>query len=584
MHSLFMRKKLIIGGAAITLAAAVCVFLYSYIIGFERDSLARKLPEDTSAYLSIRHIRKAAIAFATDDRLKSMSNVAQAIALSVGDSSSSSLPNWTSEIQVDPKLLAKLGLHFKSQIAIAIPSPEGNDIALLGQFSGSQESLYETLIEIAKQASSKSIQFEWSESAFGNIRYQELNITPSLDYSLSVFPTICCTVFEDVFYLTYSSDGLEKLLQHAQSKESPNLEERLTRHKVAQHIIDPDVIAYANLEPAVTLATTQIQNRLLQRGGLYSAFDASSFIETLGLNGLQSALLAFELTGDQALYSGVKYNAPNPLIGTANPPHLANLSDLPVELSLVNQGELSVNVGELLILVQNAFLKAAPIANFPYIAFNAKVYSETRKNFVQLLESSFEKKLRTLQTLDIGTARDRDGNIVENLLYDVAFRVPFETDSELGKVLRNRFPTLTKSNPRLIYQEGDTLYIDSDYDSSVTGGRFAIRVEDQYLTFGYGTLKSFYLIQKPASSYLISQPDPTPNSELIGNGRFSAQNMAYTLNRCAPVFYQQLNPGKRLPAELELFDWSSLNSLNQERSSRVYNDADGELYRVSKAQ
>ncbi|EDY84674.1 hypothetical protein VDG1235_4307 [Verrucomicrobiia bacterium DG1235] len=578
-----MGKKTAIGSALILFIGLLCLFLYSRFIGFEREALATKFPSDTYAYLSIRHIRKAAIAFATDDQLKSASNVIRAIAKTLSDSAEDEdLP--TLDVDIDPELLEDLVQHFKTELALAVlpPAEKGSlapEFALATQFYGSPEDLASTLTKIASQASSGEEQYTWAMKNWNDTPTWELEINLQ-DGTVPFHPT--WTVYQDVLYLSSNPSSLYALLEfNKNNMPTPSLADSIAKHKHESHISKPDFSLHINAQPCLDLYSHNAQRSLTQKGSMAASISLKRLLNELGLNEIDSLHIATELSGEKSSYSSVRYKDRIGLLSTISPSETV-LHQYPEEMPIFSAEGLNIDTGQALLTLKNAILKAAPIANIPYFGLRSKIYSDTGLQLEDIVAEGFENQINTLHTLDTGTARNAMVKVTEKVIFDHAIKFRLREGNTISKLIDSQIPILLRAKGQLAYQEDGILFVDSDIDSSITSDRFALAYDDHYITIGRGTLKSFHTLHEREEIYLVTNPMNANSADQIGNGTLLFQNLPTTLFRLATVFYLQLNPDKGIPPEYFEFDWGALSALELERESQTYDDRQGHLYRISK--
>lgn len=581
---MFGRKTKITSAVLLVLAISSVSF-YSHFIGFEKDPLSRKVPDDAYAYLSIRHLRKAAVAIATDDQLQSIGHIFQAIAKTIDDSSS--IPSFDGpDIEIDEELIQSLGSHFKTQLALVALPPKDpasltTDLALLSQFYGSADKLKSTLAEIANQASDSEYLYRWSDRDWNSIAYQELNIESLNPEIKSVDFSIYWSVYQDILYITSSQAGLEKLLAFVQIPESErSVATRIAAHQAETFVPSPDLTLYLNSKPILGRASAFAQQELIATGGFAASFTPQTFVEQMGLNQIESLLLTLELSNSKRSFSGLTFSEMSGVLNAISPAVLSP-HQYPDNTPIFASESIALDTGQLLLTTKDAFLKAAPIANFLYFGVQSQVLSATGKKLDDILATSFENQATILQTLDKATLRRDDGSISEAVVYDFALKLKLAPQQSVTKLIESQVPTLLNSQAPYAYTEDSTLFIDSDRDASITSGRSALYYDDNYIVIGHGTLKSFNELKSRMETYEAGNTPQTLEYPRIGTGVLSLRNLPSTLYQFATIFYLQLNPDKPLPVEYSQFDWGALTALEQERSSETYHDPNGRFFRVS---
>lgn len=575
-----MGKKTAIGIGTLVGLAVTSVFLYSHFIGFERNSLAAKIPDDAYSYLSIRHLRKAGLAFATDDQLKSAFKVVEAIAKIIDDSSSAPIFPTTSA-DVDKELVTELARHFKTQLALVVlpsPKPEESiaDFALLADFYGDAGTFASTLHEIALQASTPEVSYHWNLKETEGVPYQQLSIKSAIPQT--VYP--CWSIYDDTLYLCSSANSLQKLLRHAQFEASESIEPQIGRHHLEAYLDAPDLTVYVNNRPSLQLLASRFEKELIKQGGLMASLKPQTLVEELGLNEIESILLSTSLSGSKRAYAGIAFKTQKGLLSAIRP--VGDTAPHPRETASISAFEtLNIDSGHLLLTVKDAILKAAPISNFAYYGIKTKVLSATGSQLEDILENAFHGQASFQQTIDIATARNADHAIGEQIVHDYAFRFSLREGQLLTRLIEGQIPSLIESSPRRIYKEGNTLHIDGDIDASVTANRFALSYDEESLTLGYGTLKSFDMLKNSDLSYIRNLSQPSTDIDAVGSGSLSLQSLPTTLFQYAMVFYRQLNPDRPIPEEFLKADWGALTALEQERTSTTYLATNGRLFRVS---
>ncbi|MDQ8184428.1 hypothetical protein [Pelagicoccus sp. SDUM812002] len=580
-----MGKKTAIGSTLFLALISASYFLYSHFIGFEREPLDHKLPADTYASVSIRHLRKLGIAIATDEQLQASAQVIQGVG-KILEASIPSLDLTGEDSEIDEALLLSLSKHFKTQLTIAaIPvSKEANstiDFALLSDFYGHSVDFAKTLNEISRQAtSSTGIDFRWDIRSRKSIPYQTL--VPSLSRIDSNLPDIdlSWSVYEDTFYLCSSPSSLEKLLDHALLESSPSTQGLLDKHEISEKVPSADITIFVNALPTLNRLALDLRNDLIASGGLAASFSPQVFLEELGLNRIESFASAIELTGNQSAYSGITYKGSIPLVSAIKAQD-ESISQPLVTSSIYSYEHLGLDAGESLSQIKNAFLKAAPLANFPYFGLRSKIKRDSGWDFEEVLPNAFEPQTTLLQTFDFGTGRSSFGDIQEQVILDTAIRFKLSSDSRITEIIGSQIPNLLQITSVKANREGNTLYVDRDRDSTVTSNRLALSFDNNYITVGSGTLKSFHIfLEQEYQVQSFTQPEGD-EPILVGSGSLVATNLPATLFQLAAVLYQQVNNTPNIPAAFMDFDWSSLTILEQNRISKSYQN-EGHLYRVSR--
>lgn len=579
-----MGKKSAIAIVLLLGLFAAAFFLYSTFVGLERSSLAKKLPADTYASLSIRHLRKIGIAFATDKQLRATAQVAQALAKILGDAVPSfDFPGEKPEI--DEEWLLTLATHFKTQLTIAAlpPHPESRlpvEFALLTDFYGDSSAFQTTLYEIAKQASNTELGFKWSEQNWKDIPIHSLEITVSSVDSNLPQGELCWAIFDETLYLCSHADSLKSLLAHALQPESKSLADLLHPHEIEHHVQSPDVTFLLNSKPALEAYSKILKKRLIASGGLASAFNPDTFIEELGLKNIESFASAIEFTGDRISYSGVRYKQNIPTLSFLAPSTSTKpqrMDNTPIQANET----INLNAGKTILSLKDAFLKAMPLANFPYFGIRSQIKRDSGLDIEEVLASSFSPWITSQHTLDFGTGRNAFGEIQEQIILDSAYKLKTAPNNELITLIESQTQRLLESNRVIAYQEDKTLFIDTDRDKTITSGRIALSFSNDYITIGHGTLKSFKQLRdrtEPATQ-LSSIEEPPPHQ--VGTGAVTTEKLPTTLFQLTSVLYQQVNNTKHIPQAFLEFDWSSLTILEQKRKAKTYHKAGEHLYRVS---
>ncbi len=579
-----MRKKSAIGITALICFVAAGFFLYSNFVGFERESLARKLPVDTYASLSLRHVRKLGIAFATDEQLRASAQVVQALAKILGDS----LPSIDFsgvDTDIDDALLLSLSKHFKTQLTLAMlpPHSESGDSpewAILSDFFGENEDFEKTLLEISAQASTPKLSFQWTENSWQGIPFQSLSLSASSDRIDFSKLDLSWAIYDETLYLCSHRDSLKKLLAHAQSKKVANVRDLLQAHDIDSHVPSADLTLFVNSKPCLELLTDSLQKRLISSGGLAATFNPSNFAQALNLDNIESLALAVEFTGNRTLYSGIRYKPDLPLLASLEASH-RSIAAPPPNTPIFASETLNIDAGDVLLQLKSAFLKAAPLANFPYFGLRSQIQTSSGLDLETVLANSFSPRVTSSYTVDFGVGRNRFGEAKERVVFDSAFKFKLSENSQLATLVDSQKSWLLDSPTLSAYEEDNTLYIDRENDVTLTADRFALSFSDNYLTIGFGTLKSFTELCDRAE--LLEQSSETVSSDTlqVGNGSMTTSKLPTALFQLASVLYQQVNNTSHIPQAFLDFDWGSLTILEQNRISTTYLSADGHLFRIS---
>ncbi len=579
-----MRKKSAIGITALICFVAAGFFLYSNFVGFERESLARKLPADTYASLSLRHVRKLGIAFATDEQLRASAQVVQALAKILGDSLPSiEFPSVGTKI--DDALLLSLSKHFKTQLTLAaLPSNAESggppEWAILSDFFGESDDFKKTLLEISRQASTPELSFQWTENSWQGIPFQSLSLSGSSDTIDFSQLDLSWAIYDETLYLCSHRDSLKKLLAHALTPNAANVRNLLKTHDIKSHVPSADLTLFVNSKPCLELLTDSLQKQLISSGGLAATFNPSNFAQALNLDNIESLALAVEFTGNRTVYSGIRYKPDCPLLAsleanqrsTAAPP-----SNTPIFASET----LNIDAGDVILQLKNAFLKAAPLANFPYFGLRSQIQTSSGLDLEKVLENSFSPTITSSYTFDFGVGRNRFGEAKERVVFDSAFKFKLSENSQLATLFDSQKSRLLDSKTLFAYEEDNTLYIDKERDATLTADRFALSFSDNYLTIGFGTLKSFTEL-RDRTELLEPSNETVPSETLqVGSGSMTTSKLPTALFQLASVLYQQVNNTSHIPQAFLDFDWGSLTILEQNRISTTYLSADGHLFRLS---
>lgn len=582
-----MRKATIIAGLVLVGISVVAVFLYSRFVGFEKPTLASYFPEDTLAFLEVRHIRKTAFAFSRDEQLQASVDVISAILKTITDASEDeAFPD--TDVEIDVALLRDLGSHFKTRLALAAFAPENTDSApnfvLSSYFYGTPSEFDSTLRDIAKQASTAEESYSITTQQAEGTTVSKLEITfqdPTTN-DLTLAP--CWTVFEDVFYLASDLDTLQQVVEFNRSQNKLNsFEGKLARHAIEDFLTEaPHLILALNRDPLERYLTDLSKKRINELGGLWLSVSPEILFSELGVSDVDSALVAMNFSDSQETYSSLRYTPKSPEDSPRNPDLLLN--QVPESLLLYGSESVRLSPAALAENVKNAILKAAPLANFPYIALRSRVLSRTDLDFEEVITRSFGTHLVYLQSLDIGTVYDQFGRIREADIHDQAFKIQLNESEELKTLWAYCLDQIAASATFPIYAERSTTFFEISGDTSTTGGRLAVDLSDEYLTIGIGTLKTFNLL-KDREEYLVpTDPSQLPSDReatQIGEGRLSLQALPKQLFQLANVFYLQMNPGREIPSEFYEFDWNALSALEHERVSKTYLSDEGHLFRIS---
>lgn len=576
-----MGKKTAIASATTGALIAIATFLYSHFIGFERPSLADKFPEDTWAYASVRHAGKAFLAFISNDELTAKSNIAKAIALIFEDPD---YPKPALKHEIDPELLQSLRSFVKTQISIAALSPptKGGQfppIALATYFYGNPQRFEDTLHEIAEQASLEDVSFSWIQSAFGDEKYHTLQIEGDPGEEL---PPLSWSIVGDILYIASEPAAIERLLAHHQQAPAQNLATRIAKHKANKYVKNADISLYLNTKQSLAIANDALNSSLRELGALYASFSTDVFFREMGLSHFESFYAAQKLGGDQESFASITYNAYPKLLDTISSGN-SSLHQRNPEFNILGSGSHNIHAGRLLQLIRDSIFNAAPLSRFAYIGLQGKVLSEIGTPLDSIIAHSFDGHIATLQTLDIGTSQTFAGDVIQQVVFDVAAKVRLtDKSAPLLKLIRARAEELTQSYPQKAYFDQNTFHFDSQSDKSLSAQRLAIKMQPDYLTIGYGTLKSFKTLSNREELYPFENDNESSSLKQIASGKLVLEGLPSTLFELSTILYQQINPGRPIPDEFLEFDWTSLSVLEQERDSSVFHDPEGRVYRVSK--
>lgn len=577
-----MRKRTFIFGISLGGLLVTGLFLYSKFVGFEKPTLASSFPGDTLAFLEIRHVRKAAYAFSTDEQLLASIDVISAIIKTISDAASDETLSGT-DVEIDTELLRDLGSHFKTRVALATLAPKrASNIPsfILGSyFYGNEQDLRATLDEIAQQASSKEEVFSIQHLDAQGFKISKLNIEPQLTPSIEP----CWAVYKNVFYLATTPSALLQILEYNRSPSSQtSLQPQISLHHPENYVPDADLYLAINGQEAVKYSTEILKSRIKQKGGMWLTFSPSTFFGEMGISNIDSALIATDLRGKQTSYSSIIYN--ENLNTTAGENAELFLNQAPNNSFLYASQSLNIDAGEAIERSKNAFLKAAPLANFAYFGIRSNILGQTGLDFEDILKNAFLPQLIYLQCLDTGTQLTASGSVQESVILDRAFKIELRDDKELKILWSYLKDQLSQSTSVLTHEEGTSTFFDLSGDSSITGDRLAVDINDNFLTIGKGTLKCFQeLKNRKEIKVVVNPPEISADRPIkqIGEGYLSLQSLPQQLLHLATVFYLQMNPKNEVPSEFYDFDWSALSVLEQDRVSKTFLDSSGHVFRIS---
>ncbi len=575
-----MGKKSVIASVVLIGLVATVFFLYSTFIGFERKSLAKKLPADTYASLSIRHLRKIGVAFATDQQLQASAQVVQAIAKLLGDSLPSiGFPGEDPEI--DDELVLSLAKHFKTQLTIAALPPQQTSIAplefaVLTDFYGNPEEFRITLDEIARQASSNELGFYWNQESWENTDLHSLSVVSSIE-DLELPPIeLCWAILDETLYLCSHKDSLKSLLEHLSIPEAPNFEQLLESHQIERHLGSPDITVLVNSKPCLETYLQIAQEKLIANGGFAAGFNPITFSKALGLDSIESFASAIEFTGNRTVYWGITYDAPIPILSFLQENQKPSPQQ-PEETPIFLSETLNIDSGDAALVIKDAFLEAMPLANIPYFGLRSQIKYDSGLEFEDVIRNSFSPQVTSQHTLDFGTGRTSFGDIQEQVVWDSAYKFKLTENNQLTSLIESQKTRILDSNLFYAYQEGDTVFIDTDRDQTITSGRFALSYSNNYITIGHGTLKSFKALRDRIEQDDLLAPAP----QQVGSGSLTTKNLPTTLFQLTAVLYQQVNNTKNIPQAFLDFDWGGLTILEQDRSAATFQEPSKRLYRLS---
>ncbi len=576
-----MGKLYKAAGIVAVIAAVSGLYLYERFVGFERKGLESRFPANTQAYVSISHLRKTILAFATDDQLLSLTDLGKAIAKALGDSLRTAEEDQP-EIELDPALLKSLFAHFKTQLVIgALPpsSPEQlhPDILLATHFYGSPTDLEAVLQQLAQTYSNEEYSFTWTTEKRPDATLRHLQYAGLNQETLPVAP--CWTVHDDVFFLATNSAAIDRIL----SPQQTSLADDIALRELPEIIGSPDLVVHLNLENALQLAESLVASSEYADNPLLRSISLPVLFAQLGLSDAKSMTAAIELSRDRPLYLGFRYKNRAGLLNAVEPSS-QQPPPVPQLLSLQADEQLNLNPGSLVEILKTAVTKASPLSNIPYFALRSRLLSESGVDLEAALQTSFHHQTEFLQTLDVGTGRDEDGEVRQRIVLDFAARFRLTDEQSILSIIESQLPEFRNQFPDTFYQErrGDIrmLLFDSEPDASITSGRFAIAYDGDSLFIGSGTLKTLELLIAAEDVRIPASPAGVPQNA-IGQGSLTLENLPSELRRLAHVLYQQLNPDKPIPEDFQTFDWDQLVALQTRRQAAAYDDRQGHAYRIS---
>ncbi|MDQ8203316.1 hypothetical protein [Pelagicoccus sp. SDUM812003] len=591
-----MRRFLFYATTTLAALFAGGAYLWDYYIGFPRPALEKRFPQDVYLYGTVPHLRLAALIVSHDEQLKATAFIAQALALAISDAASLDETSDTgADFEWDQRsaaLLRELAHHFRTQLSFALlpPSEPGQvlpDLLIASSFFGNESKFQETLYALTTRLSHADTRLSWEQTTYANRLVHSLDLSqvasiPSQDYH--AYPIeLSWTILDGALFFANSREAIVAAIDRDLFLREPqSLAADPALAELSTYAPDASVVIQLRNPMALDWINQYVVQREARSPSYLSAISLPRIFQSLGLSDLSTLTAAYSFDQSKAVYLGFRYSGSNGYLGNLHP--IVSPDELPRidQPRIQTSATVGVDLGTFLVTTKNAIL-TSPAAALGYLFLNSKTPHLNLTILDELLESSFSDQLSLLLTLDTATARSDYGALTQSVALDFALQTDFENPSTAQNLVRSIFSEIVDRYPqqvRLEERESETrLYLNSDYDPSVTSSRLGMALEADRLTIGFGTLRSFETLSDWKSQTSFAAPPQAP--ALIGSGQTLVEQADAALQRLSIALYDQLNPGQPLPDEFSNFDWSQLSPLATRRAGKLINDGDGHLYWIS---
>ena len=606
MKKSVLKKAAIVSGSLAIIFSVTLVALYENFIGFERASLERRFPKDTLLAINVKHVRKAGLQFATDARLIATSTVIQAIAKIYADASEIE-ETGPDTGDIDEELLWELGSAFKGQIILAaVPhavaeseQPRFPDIVLAAHFSGSEKSFYNTLVRIAEQAFPENLDTaagsaapfpkpEWQIENWENINLYSIELPEinepfaGLSYHPDSLPlAVAWCVLDDVLYMSGNINSLKRAsIRHRKLALRDSFAARPEIRELPSIINGSDLNLFVDVANAAREWTRFTHMQLeLNPASLLQAVSLPTLATELGIDSTDSLTYAIELTGERKTYLGIRYKERKGF-WTAFKSTSTNLPNIsPSEFGITETS--TFNTGHGILVTKDAILKAAPLTGFLYPKIKSEIESVLGYDPENFLASAFDSEISLQVSPDARAIPGINGLYSNSLVFDKAFTLKLK-EPRLVKDAVAKYTQFASSRLKLVSEtEISEIPVWIIEDPVKPSDRIGLSIHGNYLVVGVGSLDTF---SKSVTAIAALPESRNTEINIIGQGELQLTDSSTRFAKIAPAFYQEVNPGKPIPEELENFDWNELEALDQKRISTTYFDeANKRLYRISRA-
>ncbi len=570
--------------------------LFERFIGFARQPIAHDLPPDVHAFVSVRHIRQIAIAASISNRTSAAYELAQGAAqLFLARFDVNLAPIDPEDQERMSGAFADLAGFFKTEFAAAllpgpIPLSKGGkaEIALIARFSGSEDALFQTFVQLAPALGVATRADQWSSEDWEGIRLRSLraDFPPAAAKGLARFvnsaplqPAWC--VDRGLFFAARNPDVLKELVLRSRSALiGASLADQVAFQELERFAPQQDFVAYAAIPELLAMGLHHAQAAL--KAGPHASYaplvSLPKLASELGVDQWDSLIFAQEASGSATSYLGLRYRDRRGLLGLLHPGQTIRESrGSNCELGLSET--LAIDAGELGLSLKNAVQRAAPASGLFYFKLRSEFLAATGLDLDAALAGSFEIGLSGEAGIDIGTIRRGDGRIAQAVALDAALSLPVKPNSPMAAALAIHFDQWQRQYPNTLDRETnaerDLLMGSWDEDATLTARQFGIAIEADRIAIGFGTLKSLL------DPNIATQPIALAERS-VGKGALRIEGLSRQIERLAPTLFRQLYPDESLPAELLDFDWSQFDVLALRREAETVDDGVGHLYRTSR--
>ena len=588
-------RRLLILGLSLLLACAIGLVLYERFIGFEKQPLEEILPDNAALFVSVRHLRKTALA-AADPQLRAAAGILQAL-LRAAQPPSPSEPTIAQPAPSPPRppaaTPADLAPYFKTHVALALLPVDPfflrlgdrTHLLLLARFSGSENDLFETLVKLSPRYFPDLPADAWQSETHQGLLIRSVRLPPpSLPPAIADLVNLqdfapAWSIRDGILFAAPSPDSLKFALDVCRAP--PSSQDSLAANPALQRARSSDLFAYADANEIFLGLAFLAQTRLAaDPANPLNLVRFPALVEALGLQHWQSLSASYQFTGDKPAYLGLRYSQRSGLLAALQPDSSPAIDSATVPI--IAQESLTLDAGQLYTTARQAATKSAPLSAFAYLRANSQYRAITGIGLDDTFANAFLPDTRLALTFDTGSLRRPDGSVAIALVPDATLSFAIRPDSPLPSALPRLFQHLARQAPASFqFEQTPTrtlLTYSPDGYSTLSGRQHAALIADGRLTLASGTLG---LLHRQADSLPNASPLP-PATQQIGQGRLQLHDLPRQLQRAAPILFRQISPGQSLPQALLDFDWSQLQTLESSRTATTFDDGNGHLYRISR--